>query len=119
MAQRLFRAPRHPYSAALLDSFPSLHGERRQMTGIGGSPPDMRNPPGGCAFHPRCRYALPRCSREIPQLTGPATGSGRRRLVACWLHESGELPGELARPEPDGQPRTPAPLAPQPSRGPR
>jgi peptide/nickel transport system ATP-binding protein len=117
-AQRLFRAPRHPYSAALLDSFPSLHGERKEMTGIPGSPPDMRNPPGGCAFHPRCRYALPRCAQEIPELADPAIASGRRRLVACWLHEERELPGELAMPEPDGQ-RTPLPLAPESSGGSR
>jgi peptide/nickel transport system ATP-binding protein len=118
-ARRLFRAARHPYSAALLGSFPSLHGEPREMTGIPGSPPDMRNPPGGCAFHPRCRYALPRCAGEIPELTVPAIASDRYRLVACWLHEEHELPGELAMPEPYDQPRTPLPLAPESSGGSR
>jgi len=118
-ARRLFRAPRHPYTAALLDSFPSLHGEPKVMAGISGSPPDMRNPPAGCAFHPRCRYALPRCAQQIPELTSPAIRSDRRRLVACWLHEERELPDELARPEPDGQPRTPLPVAPESSGGPR
>ena len=118
-ARRLFRAPRHPYTAALLDSFPSLHGEPKVMAGISGSPPDMRNPPGGCAFHPRCRYALPRCAQQIPELTSPAITSDRRRLVACWLHEERELPDELAAPEPDGQPRTPLPVAPESSGGPR
>ena len=118
-ARRLFRAPRHPYTAALLDSFPSLHGEPKVMAGISGSPPDMRNPPGGCAFHPRCRYALPRCARQVPELTSPAITSDRRRLVACWLHEESELPDELATPEPDGQPRTPSPVAPESSGGSR
>jgi peptide/nickel transport system ATP-binding protein len=118
-ARRLFRAPRHPYTAALLDSFPSLHGEPKVMAGISGSPPDMRNPPGGCAFHPRCRYALPRCAQQIPELTSPAITSDRRRLVACWLHEERELPDELAAPEPDGEPRTPLPVAPESSGGPR
>jgi len=103
-AQRLFRAPRHPYTAALLDSFPSLHGERQVMTGIPGSPPDMRNLPGGCAFAARCRYALPRCTEQIPVLAVPAIAESRR-LVACWLHEERELPDELAAPEQDGQPR--------------
>jgi peptide/nickel transport system ATP-binding protein len=121
-AQRLFRAPRHPYTAALLDSFPSLHGERKAMTGIPGSPPDMRNLPGGCAFHPRCRYALPRCAQQIPELTGPAIPTDTGRLVACWLHEERELPDELAAPEWDGQPgllhRTPLPAAPESSGGP-
>ncbi len=112
-ARRLFRAPRHPYTAALLDSFPSLHGPPRVLTGIPGSPPDMRNLPPGCPFAPRCRYALPRCTREIPELASPAIASGQRRLVACWLHEERELPGELAMPEPDGQPRAPLPIAPE------
>jgi peptide/nickel transport system ATP-binding protein len=125
-AQDLFRAPRHPYSAALLNSFPSLHGERKVMTGIPGSPPDMANLPDGCAFHPRCRYALPRCAQQIPALAGPAIASQSRRLVACWLHEERELPDELARPEvpgpePDGEPRllgiTPLPAAPDSSGG--
>jgi peptide/nickel transport system ATP-binding protein len=122
-AQRLFRAPRHPYTAALLDSFPSLHGEPRVLTGIPGSPPDMRSLPAGCPFAARCRYALPRCTDQLPPLTSPAIGSGSRRLVACWLHEQGELPGELAAPETDGQPRSagsrPLPVAPESSGGPR
>jgi peptide/nickel transport system ATP-binding protein len=118
-ARRLFRAPRHPYSAALLDSFPSLHGERTVMTGISGSPPDMRNLPGGCAFHPRCRYALPRCAQQVPELAGPAIASDSRRLVACWLHEERELPGRLAAPEPDGQARAPLSVAPESSGGSR
>jgi peptide/nickel transport system ATP-binding protein len=113
-AQRLFRAPRHPYTAALLGSFPSLHGEHKVMTGISGSPPDMANLPDGCAFHPRCRYALPRCAQQIPVLTRPvipagmpagaieaATEARSSRLVACWQHEERELPDELAAPEPD------------------
>jgi peptide/nickel transport system ATP-binding protein len=114
-AQRLFRAPRHPYTAALLDSFPSLHGEHTVMTGIPGSPPDMANLPDGCAFHPRCRYALPRCAQQIPVLARPATGTGAaetagigtesHRLVACWQHEERELPAELVAPEPSGGPR--------------
>jgi peptide/nickel transport system ATP-binding protein len=118
-AQRLFRAPRHPYSAALLASFPSLQGERTVLTGIHGSPPDMRKPPPGCAFHPRCRYALARCSQEVPQLTAPAIGG--ERLVACWLHNRAiSLPDELAAPEPDGPlpplvVRAPVPTSPQPS----
>jgi peptide/nickel transport system ATP-binding protein len=122
-AQRLFRAPRHPYSAALLDSFPSLQGERRVLAGIPGSPPDMRRPPPGCAFHPRCRYPLPRCSQDVPQLTPPATTGGQDRLVACWLHHDGAngatLPPQLARPEPAGEPARlaawPLPSLPEPS----
>jgi peptide/nickel transport system ATP-binding protein len=119
-AQRLFRAPRHPYSAALLGSFPSLHGERKAMAGIPGSPPDMRNLPAGCAFAPRCRYALPRCPEQLPVLARPAIESDAGRLVACWLHEEDKLPAALAAPEPDGQPGSPlSPFAPESSGGPR
>lgn len=104
-ARQLFRAPRHPYSAALLASFPSLHGERKVMTGIPGSPPDMQRLPDGCAFHPRCRYALPRCARDVPELTAPAIATDQPRIVSCWLHREHQLPGELSAPEPGGQPR--------------
>jgi len=121
-AQLLFRAPRHPYSAALLDSFPSLHGARRVMTGIPGSPPDMRKPPDGCAFQPRCRYALPRCAEEVPELTPPAIATDADRLVACWLHQERDLPDQLAAPEPDGRSRrlvasAPVPAAPESAGG--
>ena len=99
-AEQLFRAPRHPYSAALLASFPSLHGARKVLDGIPGSPPDLRDPPGGCAFHPRCRYAMPRCADAVPELAPPAAGAGTGRVAACWLHAEDKLPPELARPEP-------------------
>ena len=125
-AQQLFRAPRHPYSAALLDSFPSLHGERKVMSGIPGSPPDMQKLPAGCAFQPRCRYALPRCSQDIPELTEPAIKADTERLVACWLHDGAKeaLPDALAAPDPDGQRHrmvvsAPMPHTPEPSGGPR
>jgi peptide/nickel transport system ATP-binding protein len=100
-AEQLFRAPRHPYSAALLGSFPSLHGERRVLEGIPGSPPDLRNPLPGCAFQPRCQFARHRCELTMPPLMPPAGQAGTDRLVACWLHESGELPALLSRPEPE------------------
>ena len=96
-AAALFRAPRHPYSLGLLGSFPPLHGRRLPMTGIPGSPPDLRNLPSGCVFHPRCRFAFDRCVSEDPPLEAAGTG----RLAACWLqHGDKPVPPELARPEP-------------------
>ena len=83
-ALELFRSPRHPYTLGLLGSFPPLHGPRVPMTGIPGSPPDLRHPPGGCSFHPRCPYAMDRCRTDIPVLD--ALGG---RTVACWLHSPG------------------------------
>ena len=106
-ATALFRAPRHPYTAGLLASFPSLHGPRMHMTGIAGSPPDLRSMPAGCPFHPRCDYAMDRCRTELPPLrpVARAGASGARvaaaRVAACWLQDgSAAPPAELARPEP-------------------
>jgi peptide/nickel transport system ATP-binding protein len=98
-AAELLNSPRHPYSLGLLRSFPSLHGPRRALTGIPGSPPDLRDLPKGCAFHPRCGYAMPRCSQDVPVLAAPPGSSVR--LVACWLQDGRtERPEELSRPEP-------------------
>ena len=69
--QELYRHPRHPYTSGLLNSFPSLHGPRRRMTGIPGSPPDLRNVPSGCAFHPRCPFAFNACYVQLPALATP------------------------------------------------
>ncbi len=97
-AGQLLAAPRHPYSLGLLRSFPSLHGPRRELTGIPGSPPDLRNLPTGCAFHPRCGYAMPRCSTDVPLLSPPPGSS--TRLVACWLQDGRtERPDELSVPD--------------------
>jgi peptide/nickel transport system ATP-binding protein len=98
-ASALFRAPRHPYTLGLLSSFPPLHGPRAQMTGIPGSPPDLRMLPSGCVFHPRCRFAFDRCASDDPPLTLVPGGSDR--LAACWLqHGDKPAPAELAVREP-------------------
>jgi peptide/nickel transport system ATP-binding protein len=94
-AAALFRAPRHPYTLGLLRSFPPLHGAHRPMTGIPGSPPDLRALPGGCVFHPRCPYAMDRCRTQDPPLVPLARQGGR--LAACWLQEDGIVaPPELS-----------------------
>jgi peptide/nickel transport system ATP-binding protein len=96
-AGQLFHTPRHPYSLGLLNSFPALHGERVRMEGVPGSPPALTALPPGCAFHPRCRYALDRCGKETPGLSTPAGESGDR-AVACWLQDGTEaVPAPLAR----------------------
>jgi peptide/nickel transport system ATP-binding protein len=98
-AAGLYRAPQHPYTLGLLRSFPPLHGARRPLTGIPGSPPDLRTPPPGCPFHPRCGYAMDVCRAEMPAAFRPGPGGGRS--AACWLHDgTHEVPAELAAPEP-------------------
>jgi peptide/nickel transport system ATP-binding protein len=98
-AASLFRAPRHPYTAGLLGSFPSLHGERVAMTGIPGSPPDLRHVPSGCPFHVRCPHAMEICGQEEPAMT--VLASSGRRAAACWLQTEGfDAPEALSLPEP-------------------
>jgi len=103
-ADELFRAPRHPYTLGLLNSFPALHGPRRYMTGIPGSPPDLRMLPVGCVFHPRCPYAMDICREQSPPLEQPAASASRisgGRLASCWLQDGTRpVPEELAQPEP-------------------
>jgi peptide/nickel transport system ATP-binding protein len=83
-AAALYRDPLHPYSHGLLHSFPALRGPRRELTGIPGSPPDLRAMPSGCAFHPRCPKAFEPCAARMPALAAPDHRNGR--AVACWLH---------------------------------
>jgi peptide/nickel transport system ATP-binding protein len=105
-AQALFKAPRHPYSLGLINSFPPLHGPHRDMRGIPGSPPDLRALPSGCVFHPRCGFAFERCPRERPPLLALPV----RREAACWLHDgSVPVPPEVGAPEPGYE--APAPPA--------
>src|SRR5215217_2230290 len=85
-AAALYRDSLHPYSVGLLKSFPALRGPRRELTGIPGSPPDLRGMPTGCSFHPRCPKAFDPCATNLPVLGNPDTPDGTNRTVACWLH---------------------------------
>jgi peptide/nickel transport system ATP-binding protein len=78
----VFGEPAHPYTAALLASMPSMDPDHRtQEAPLFGDPPNPINPPSGCRFHPRCRYAAPVCSNVEPLLF--ATGTGH--LAACHM----------------------------------
>ncbi len=81
----LFKEPFHPYTQALISAFPSIIGPKKELYDIGGTPPDLRNPPTGCRFHPRCPKVMPICSKEIPINTSIKEG-----FVACWLYEEEE-----------------------------
>ena len=59
----VFRRPRHPYTQKLLAAFPNIHADRRTLDVIPGSPPDLRDPPPGCRFAPRCAFAMDVCTR--------------------------------------------------------
>jgi oligopeptide/dipeptide ABC transporter ATP-binding protein len=79
--RRLFGAPAHPYTQALLNSIPLMSDNRQRLTAIDGQPPDLAALPPGCAFSPRCPSALDRC-REAPP---PELTLGDNRTVRCWL----------------------------------
>jgi oligopeptide/dipeptide ABC transporter ATP-binding protein len=78
-AAALFRAPRHPYTRALMASTPAMRPGRPTEPALAGEMPSPLRPPSGCAFHPRCPLALPECSRTSPPLVEIAPGHD----VAC------------------------------------
>ncbi|MFO0905381.1 MAG: ABC transporter ATP-binding protein [Pirellulales bacterium] len=83
-ADSLFAQPAHPYTQGLLRSVPRWDGEATQvLRAIEGQPPNMADPPSGCAFHPRCPYCLPRCIKESPSLTPRKANRGGQ--VACFV----------------------------------
>ena len=91
-AAKLASDPLHPYTQGLIKSFPPLTGVRTRLTGIPGAPPDLREPPSGCRFHPRCPHCLPenaalylRQTTERPRLREVAPG----HQVACHFVEDG------------------------------
>jgi peptide/nickel transport system ATP-binding protein len=100
-AERLYTHPGHPYTAGLLRSFPPLTGHRRELSGIPGSPPDMRALPPGCRFAARCEQRMETCAHFDPPLVQPAGPGHGSHLVACWLHPAGALP-EVAPAHPAG-----------------
>jgi oligopeptide/dipeptide ABC transporter ATP-binding protein len=69
--------PRHPYTRALIESHPEERGSGR-LRSISGVPPDPADLPVGCAFHPRCRYAIPRCREQRIPLIAVAQGHEAR-----------------------------------------
>ncbi|MFL6005290.1 MAG: ABC transporter ATP-binding protein [Gaiellaceae bacterium] len=93
-AEEIAGEARHPYTQGLLESFPPLTGPLQRLTGISGAPPDLRNPPSGCRFHPRCAH----CSPDTVELYARQTAErpvlrevGPGHAVACHLVEEGGL----------------------------
>lgn len=83
-SERLFDAPRHPYTQALTQSMPSMDPDHRTDTvPLAGDPPNPINPPAGCRFHPRCPMAAPVCAQSVPELRGAHPGDA----VACLIHQ--------------------------------
>jgi peptide/nickel transport system ATP-binding protein len=85
-AERLFAAPRHPYTRMLMDAIPDLQMTGKARTPVAGEVPNPLDPPAGCAFNPRCPHANDRCRAERPRLLGHGAAA-----VACHAVEERRL----------------------------
>ena len=79
--RKIFNAPAHPYTRALIESIPSFGDSAARLTAIEGQPPDPAALPAGCAFHPRCPLVIERCRTEAP----PETRVAAQHRARCWL----------------------------------
>jgi oligopeptide/dipeptide ABC transporter ATP-binding protein len=85
-ADDIYAAPRHPYTRGLLRSVPRLdQPAAARLAPIEGQPPNPLKLPNGCAFHPRCPFAIDRCRIEAP----PLASVGDNHLAACWVDVRG------------------------------
>ena len=80
-ADEFFQTPNHPYSKALLNAIPSNKGEKLET--IPGHPPTIQQTIDGCKFHPRCKFCMDICKKEIP----PMFTVGQNHNSACFLNK--------------------------------
>ena len=80
-SEDVYAKPLHPYTQSLLNSIPSIK-QRKRLSWIPGAPPDLRDPPPGCRFHPRCPSAMDVCRREEP----PFIEIEKGHYTSCWLY---------------------------------
>ena len=78
--RELFKAPKHPYTTALINSVPRLDRKDDRLYSIEGQPPSLMNLPPGCRFFPRCSIALEVCGEQEP----PEVEIGDEHSVSCW-----------------------------------
>jgi oligopeptide/dipeptide ABC transporter ATP-binding protein len=90
-ARGLFYAPRHPYTKALLAAIPKV-GTKDPLYAVPGQPPDLSALPPGCAFHPRCAFAMERCRNEDPFEHRNGSGGTTR----CWLETASDATRKVA-----------------------
>lgn len=88
--EQVLRAPRHPYTRALLESVPALGSGVERLKAIGGSVPQLGGWPAGCRFHPRCPMRRPDCEEGVP----PLFDAGPNRQARClyWRELADETP---------------------------
>jgi oligopeptide transport system ATP-binding protein len=85
-ADELYDRPRHPYTLGLMRSVPRLdQPSTEKLEPIQGQPPDPIDLPEGCPFHPRCRFAIEKCGRDLP----PLVAVSETHAHACWVDPNG------------------------------
>ena len=90
----IFYDPRHPYTWALMNSVPRLDlDNKEELVTIEGTIPDMIRPPRGCAFCPRCSYAMPVCEQEKPD----KSFRNDEHYVCCHLYNGSAEKGRLGK----------------------
>ncbi len=92
-SEELYAGPRHPYTEALLSAVPSADPDlMMKRILLPGDVPSPINPPSGCKFHPRCRYAKDICSKEIPEWREISP----EHWTACHLSQDLKLAGMVS-----------------------
>jgi peptide/nickel transport system ATP-binding protein len=86
----VMRAPKHPYTQALLSAVPRIDGAGKEYVRLEGELPSPANPPAGCHFAPRCPHVMPVCSRRFPDMS---RAGGTAHGVCCHLYTA--VPSEL------------------------
>jgi peptide/nickel transport system ATP-binding protein len=90
--EQVMRSPQHPYTWGLLASVPSLHGDAEvDLVPIKGNPPSLINLPGGCSFHPRCRYAGRNGNKSFAEVPALRSIGQEGHQVACHLTAADRL----------------------------
>ena len=90
--KKLYGAPKHPYTRALLRTLPDMEGERAQrLESIEGQPPDLMHMPDSFPFAPRCAFAFDRCTTQNPSLEF----ASEDHEVACWWDMEKNAPREI------------------------
>jgi peptide/nickel transport system ATP-binding protein len=79
--EHIYKEALHPYTEKLISAFPSVIGQKTELSSIPGFPPDLLKPPPGCRFHPRCSYAMEICRKKEP----PLIEADKGHFVACHL----------------------------------
>lgn len=82
-AEDIYNNPKHPYTQKLLNAVPRLRSTNTRLESIPGIPPDLKSPPSGCRFHPRCPYVMDICKVQSP----PYFAFNSEQKIACWLYK--------------------------------